>query len=1079
METLFDAEWYLDQNPDVAEAVAKGLMTAWQHFEMYGQTENRSPLSVFNSAFYWQQNPDVSAAVELGHFTAAQHFAMFGVGEVRTVSPAIDLAAYLEANTDVAQAVEAGMLSPLYHLFTYGLSEPRDLGNGISISMFADDPVFQQALTEGNLAGALARIDAVAPFVPDFVAPEGWAPGADTPIPVDFVPPAGSDLQLQIPEGVEVPEGLELPDTFQPQPGGDEDDDDTGGGVIPLPDSSVFTPKDFSSEQGSSDASTALPLDGNFMVVADDEGHILRVYDRDGGPAVAEWSIRDAAVEKSSDLGDDEIDLEASTRINDTIYYTGSHSNKKSGSEANEREFLFSVKVSGTGAGTTFELQDIQDGLEGLLKAWDASNAHGKGAAYFGLADSSAAGVVPEQVSGFSIEGMTASLDGSQLLLGFRAPQTDTLARENALIIPVTVDSVFTDAPVFGDPIELNLGGRGIRSIEQAADGSGYLVLAGPAGSPSDEVTHDFRLYSWTGNADNGLATGLTELEVRNGEGEVISLDSLLAQTGGSFETLVEVASLASGTRLQLLQDNGDTVWEGQTKVSKDLDLEDQQFVDNWVVLGDAAANDAPGLVSSNIGADTDVINSKGSLSFRFDEAVRLGAGSIVLKQVNGDEPGSWNVIQTFSRSDLTGVSIAYNSLVLDPTLDLEAGAYQLDFVGEAITDLSGMTAGLSPLSFTVAEPEAHKLLITEVSSKHSSDIDFFELYNYGSTAIDLSGWRWTDSSSKEFGTFAAETSIAAGDVLVVATEQLDEFLSTWDLTADPQRYIEIGGPGLGKEDAVILYDGADNVAASFNYSGKSITALDGSVIESIPGGGDKHAGEAAGATDKAASAVWDAANSSAEAPTYIGSTSLPGESELLGTPGWIATLPPKPSLLITEVNSKHGSDIDFFELYNYGSTAIDLSGWRWTDSKGKDFGTFAAETSIAAGDVLVVATEQLGEFLSTWDLTADPHSYIEIGGPGLGKGDAVIIYDASDKVAASFNYSGESLTALDGTVIASIPGGGDLHAGQAAGATNEQASAVWDAGNSSVDAPIYIGSTGLPGGLELLGTPGQIDLMV
>src|SRR5690606_21529238 len=152
-------------------------------------------------------------------------------------------------------------------------------------------------------------------------------------------------------------------------------------------------------------------------------------------------------------------------------------------------------------------------------------------------------------------------------------------------------------------------------------------------------------------------------------------------------------------------------------------DLEHQQFVDNWVVLGGAANNMAPGLVSSNIGADTDVINGKGSLSLKFDEAVRLGEGSIVLKKVG--EGDSDTMVQTFSRSESTGISVTYNSLTLDPTMDLEAGEYYLEFEGDAITDLSDVAAALPAMSFTVAPPEAHKLLITEVTSKHDSDIDY------------------------------------------------------------------------------------------------------------------------------------------------------------------------------------------------------------------------------------------------------------------------------------------------------------------------------------------------------------------
>ncbi|MFC3216875.1 hypothetical protein [Comamonas sp. JC664] len=51
-------------------------------------------------------------------------------------------------------------------------------------------------------------------------------------------------------------------------------------------------------------------------------------------------------------------------------------------------------------------------------------------------------------------------------------------------------------------------------------------------------------------------------------------LDNLLRTTGGSFETLVSPTSTAQGTTVQLLQDNGDTIWPGKGSVSKDCLLQ-------------------------------------------------------------------------------------------------------------------------------------------------------------------------------------------------------------------------------------------------------------------------------------------------------------------------------------------------------------------------------------------------------------------------------------------------------------------------------------------------------------------------
>lgn len=211
---LFNVDDYLAANKDVAAAVEEGHITAYDHFLAFGAEEGRAPLASFDPVFYLAQNKDVAEAVDAGDITAVQHFLLYGQGEARSFSPAIDLGQYMEANKDVADAVAAGSISAFEHLMMFGAAEGRDLGNGIDLAIFKDDATFQDAIKAGNVEAALARVDAVAPFLPSFEAPEGWKPAADTPIPTDFTPPEG--VKLVIPEGVEIPEGTELPDSFEP-----------------------------------------------------------------------------------------------------------------------------------------------------------------------------------------------------------------------------------------------------------------------------------------------------------------------------------------------------------------------------------------------------------------------------------------------------------------------------------------------------------------------------------------------------------------------------------------------------------------------------------------------------------------------------------------------------------------------------------------------------------------------------------------------------------------------------------------------------------------------------------------------
>jgi len=470
--------------------------------------------------------------------------------------------------------------------------------------------------------------------------------------------------------------------------------------VPPMPEqeqlvsSATFTPNAGTTE-GSSDASTAFALPGNFMIVADDEANVLRVYPRAGGAAVKEWSYELEGPKLTK-----ELDLEAGVRIGDTLYLTGSNSNKKDGGDAPDRSHLFAVKVTGTGAATAFNYVGQFSSLETQLVAWDATNGHGLGAKHFGFAVSAGAGIVPERVDGFSIEGMTSAPGDSALWLGFRAPQTGASTRAKALIVPVQnyaalVGGTATQA-AFGTPIELELGGRGIRSIDKGTDGN-YLVVAGPAGAASPDVDRNFALFSWNGNP------GTAPVELSN------DLDILRLGTGGSFESTVEVPGpVTAGTQVQLLLDNGDTVWPGQMDASKDLPPADQKF-DGFVVrLGKPWVDTAgPVLRSASPKATDGSVSANASVTLGFNEGVRLGAGSIVLHKADG------SVVESFSASSPAArLQAAFNVITLTPSQPLAPSTgYYVTVDANAITDAKGNAyagiADATTMRFTTSAPPA------------------------------------------------------------------------------------------------------------------------------------------------------------------------------------------------------------------------------------------------------------------------------------------------------------------------------------------------------------------------------------
>ena len=87
-KTLFQESYYLAKNSGVAAAVAQGnFQNGFEHFSKFGQFEGRNPSALFDTNYYLLNNPDVAADVNSEATTALQHFINFGESEGRNPSP--------------------------------------------------------------------------------------------------------------------------------------------------------------------------------------------------------------------------------------------------------------------------------------------------------------------------------------------------------------------------------------------------------------------------------------------------------------------------------------------------------------------------------------------------------------------------------------------------------------------------------------------------------------------------------------------------------------------------------------------------------------------------------------------------------------------------------------------------------------------------------------------------------------------------------------------------------------------------------------------------------------------------------
>jgi Protein of unknown function (DUF3616) len=331
---------------------------------------------------------------------------------------------------------------------------------------------------------------------------------------------------------------------------------------------------------GMSDASAAYPMDANYMWVADDENQTLKLYDRTRSGAPLLTANFDAFL-GLTDLYDNglprEVDLEGSTHVGNRLFWLGSHSLSGEAAPRPNRARLFATDFTGSGTNTTLTYRGRYDFLRDDLIAWDANNLHGKGPNYYGFAASTQPGVDPKAPdgSGFNIEGLCMAPGSSTTAyLGFRAPIVPAIDRNYALLVPVLnfTSLAGTNLPpgsaVFGSPIELDLYGRGIRSIE--GSDAGILIVGGAPGA-TNRYPADFRLYRWTGiSAD---------------QPQQLSPDL----SGMNPEAIVETppGPWSTNTLVQLLSDNGTAVYYNDDIEAKHLtDFEFKKFRGDWVTLG-------------------------------------------------------------------------------------------------------------------------------------------------------------------------------------------------------------------------------------------------------------------------------------------------------------------------------------------------------------------------------------------------------------------------------------------------------------------------------------------------------------
>lgn len=230
---------------------------------------------------------------------------------------------------------------------------------------------------------------------------------------------------------------------------------------------------------GICDASAAIAMGDRHFVVACDEDNKLRVYNyQDSGTPVSSVDLSSYFVRKKA-----ESDIEGAAVLGDAFYWITSHGTNAKGKKTKARRYFFANRLELKNGKLTH--RQVGTSCRRLLKDMKSDKRLKK------YRFDEAECIPPKAPGGLNIEGLTAT-PANDLLIGFRNPIPDG----KALLLPLlnAAQIINGEKAEWGDPITLDLGGLGIRSIDYWPEQEVYLIVAGTF----DSKGH-YRFYRWSG----------------------------------------------------------------------------------------------------------------------------------------------------------------------------------------------------------------------------------------------------------------------------------------------------------------------------------------------------------------------------------------------------------------------------------------------------------------------------------------------------------------------------------------------------------------------------------------------------
>ncbi len=290
--------------------------------------------------------------------------------------------------------------------------------------------------------------------------------------------------------------------------------------------------------QGICDASAALALDADHIVVGDDEQPYLSVYRLDGGERLDRIELPHLGRE-------DEADIEGATILADRIVWISSNGRNGDGKVEKSRFQLFASHRLDARHHWKTDVSPSFDRLPEAIRAM-ADPEYKPLRKAVGDLDRKDEDLAPKK-RGFNIEGLTVSRAGDALLVGVRNPhphgEAILFAIDNARAL---LDGAADEAEL-GTIVHLPLGDRGIRDIAWSPAHQAYLIAAGQT-DDEDEPGPGFALFRWDGSGSPQEIESFRRILEAHPDFHPEAVTPLLEMSGGE---------MAPSRRVLVISDDG------------------------------------------------------------------------------------------------------------------------------------------------------------------------------------------------------------------------------------------------------------------------------------------------------------------------------------------------------------------------------------------------------------------------------------------------------------------------------------------------------------------------------------------